>query len=1115
MALHMLKPLIWSIAVLVSAQHAYSHAQQGTAQAPVAPAKAQQQAPQAQKQTGPADFVQRAQHIDALMTSKLAIEVDARALFRTSLGSADAPLAKAVLQLVRDRAAFRRATKDPAVLAPLNAEQAQLALAQAKFLTLPSKRREAIFAEHAARVEAAQKETKASAALQSERDIMERQIAQLEAFLDGKPTQRGSLDLDLITDLNGLIVPPDKAPVAEDQQPVSDQEQLKALKDRLAALRLQILSLPPEQIASLQSASGIDVASGAALAQAEQALLTADAQREQARREAENAATERGRLIAGERAKLFAVKSAQARFASELAVLQARPDQITDDALGWRRRVIDIQSAGSGQNDSADALYQQIVGALREIRSQLSARLQSRDSKALARLSPAQLDQTLVSGVAVAPDLVRYRQQLLDDAAQYERTYSQYRWDEQKALRDAMVLVNQARLELIPSLSARHRTSVLGFGDEGSAQVKREVAQISLDFRFHLANWRTNIEAAVQPFRQPTPAFVLSVMRILLLTLFFRWWRRKGEGILARSETALRNRRPRSLLNEIQASTFSYIRRVRRPLDWLVFALCVRWLMPDQFQFVGLSFVWIIVLFSLGGWLAVRLADELARGKRTEDPRAALRWKSLRLVTGALLGVMMVLALTQESVGKGAIYNWVLDACWLLAVPIVLLLTHWWRDRIVALSAAGSEQSAFLAWNAKNTDGIIGLIGRALAGAVLLFEGARAMMARRINDFALVREFLDQRNRTKAALQVAEDKAAGIYHRPPAEILEILDPHRHPEQRRSESVRPGKLIFPEIQAGNIIAVVGERGLGKSAILRDLAEMESETEPTVITVKVDGRGYQGVVEDMLQALGKSSRKAGADDLSRALSESPLPAQIIIDDLQRLVVPAIGGLSDLDALIALARGAGDSCNWIMALGGPAWSYVSRARFDRVLFDKVVRLPRWSDEELRALIERRTVQAGLNPDFNDLVETGSFQFEGDLTSEQRRECAFFERLTDYANGNPAIALEFWRRSLFIDSRTDKVVVRTFATPDVTPLVSLPLSAMFVLRAILQMDSAQQGAIERSTDLTPVIVSDALRSLMRIGVIAPHDMGYRINLFWWSEVVRLLERQNLIVRD
>ena len=63
--------------------------------------------------------------------------------------------------------------------------------------------------------------------------------------------------------------------------------------------------------------------------------------------------------------------------------------------------------------------------------------------------------------------------------------------------------------------------------------------------------------------------------------------------------------------------------------------------------------------------------------------------------------------------------------------------------------------------------------------------------------------------------------------------------------------------------------------------------------------------------------------------------------------------------------------------------------------------------------------------------------------------------------------------------------------------------------------MEIAAPSSIVRSTDLSEVVVGEALRALSQLGVIYQTGDAYRLSLYWYQDVRRLLERQNLIVRS
>ncbi|MED5545412.1 MAG: hypothetical protein VYD90_09190 [Pseudomonadota bacterium] len=1070
------------------------------------PLVAQPTGPDAAPENAPevAPAAQRAARIQALLAGNLDPAVDAHDLFGASLIGQDTPRLRLVARMVEDRDFYARAARDPAALDGLPPAQAQLALAEAAFLRLSDQRRRTLLASHekahrSFREAAAEKSSQAQ-----ELTRLKTELAALEAFLKGEAVPPGALDINLLDAANNTgqmallrdTEIPDEAEPAEDASPAL---RIAWLKDQVALARRTIFRLPPDRLVQLAAASGVSSRSAQEVAQADARLKNANTRLDKAEQDARDAASEHERLVASERARLLKTEQAQAKFRADLVRGSASPDTVGDNALAWRRRALEAAEAGPA---TADALYPELVAELTKVRGELQAALEASEALSTPGLIPPALDRALSSDAPETRALETHRAALERDAALLTEAHAQRLWQQRSALREAMNLMNGARITLLHALSGSMRGRVTGFGPEGVAQVRREVFEIVLELRFNLQAWRHTASDLLARVTSPSPAFVLAVLRLMLIAMAFAWWRRRGDALLARAQMEAALKRPRTVLRSLQSAALQHWRCVRAPLDWLLLACVLWWLWPEDLALAGLRFLWIVVFWSLATVVTVRLVNELARGRGQDDPRAALRWKSLRLIAGSLLAIGLMLNLTRASVGEGAIYNWVVTIAWLLVPVVAVLLARWWRARIVSLAAADAGDSALLRWIARDPGGVTGVAGRIAVGVLLLAKGVRAVIARRVRDVALVREMLEQRARIAAERQVAEDKASGRFHRLPPETLAVFDPHRPPSTLRLGTERPGHLPMPPVPAGSLTLFVGERGLGKSSYLRDLAR-QSGKDMRHVHLEVPPCPPADWVERLPDQLAQESTGAA-------------PLFITIDDIQRLITPAIGGLATLDRLIGQARhSCEDGHAWVFAISDAAWRFLQRARSERILFDAIHTLPVWTADELRALIERRSTQAGIAPDFSAMVDDGVFEFGEDVSVTERRKRGYFERLAEHVGGNPAIALDYWRRSLFVEAVTGTVTVRTFDTPPTESLAALPMPALFVLRVLLQMDFADKAAIHASTDLSDMQISDALRRLERMGAVTQMPPGYQIALNWWTTVARLLARQNLIVRE
>ncbi len=1046
-----------------------------------------------------------------LMAGRLSPDVDVTTLFRLPLGNADLPRTHAVLAMVDDTGLYERARADPSVLAGLTADKAALAIAQAGFLRLSSVRRTALIARHEKAVEQSAAEQRQARQTEEKLAQLKKTAVALQAFLDGQRTDSSALSINAL-DAAGAVVSATRRAVLLDSAGTAAQgdsigarteaDEEAVLTRQVDLLRARILALPSDERSRLIAAQSEGPPPSAV---ADEARRQAD----ESAQAAAQASSEMERLIATERTRLLRVRVAQSRAEEALAERGQLTEEVRELALGWRRQVrelLDSTLTDDRRATEADRLYPQLVEALQRVRGDLGRALGSSTALDDEQLTPQPLDDGIPSANPEQLTLTTLHQELSDNLARIRDMDGLVRRERRDALFNAMTEMNAVRLSLIPALSASMRRRVTGFGDEGFAQVRREINQMVLTLRHTFVSGPARARLAVEPLLHPTPRLVISLLEVILLWLAFRYWRRRGDDMLATIESVNAARTPATLVSAGMAIAMGYVRRVRRPLDWLIFVVLLSWLIPRALDFSAFRFVLMFGKWVLFTVFMVRLLDVLAQGRRVNDPRSTLRRRSLLLVAGVILAVGFVLSLTSQSVGKGAIYNWVFRACWFLLIPVALILASWWRARIIALAEAAGATSPFLAWSARNQDGIFGNVVLVFAGVALMFTGARVIVARRINEFALIREFSDQRQRARAAARVTADEESGRFDPLPVEMVEALAPHREPFSADPGDRSGTQRAMPALSPGAILALVGERGLGKSTMLGDLtfglaADM-------VLRISDVTQGFEGICAQLAASL---EVECNVEAVRAALVERSGHV-ITIDDLQRLVVPAIGGLQDFDRLVGLARATSPATTWILAMGAPAWAYIKRARDDRAIFDSVTLLPRWDCSAIRALVERRTAESGMTPSFDPFDSGSMVTLDADLSPEERTRRAYFADLAEYSAGNPAVAMEFWRRSLFLDHDTRDLVVRTYRTPDTESLAELPETTSFVLRTILQMEVASVDDIQRCTDLGTVTVSDATRILARMGVITEYERGYRVTLFWFREVRRLLERQNLL---
>lgn len=161
-------------------------------------------------------------------------------------------------------------------------------------------------------------------------------------------------------------------------------------------------------------------------------------------------------------------------------------------------------------------------------------------------------------------------------------------------------------------------------------------------------------------------------------------------------------------------------------------------------------------------------------------------------------------------------------------------------------------------------------------------------------------------------------------------------------------------------------------------------------------------------------------------------------------------------------------------------------------------------------------RSAEIGVVPSFARLA-TGGVPGRTALPDDlERAERGFYRMLWDLADGNPGVALEIWRNSLYVGAGADEhtAEVRYFQEPAAVAIERLPLTALFVLRAIVQLERAATDDIVECTRLSQAEVQECVAFCLARGYAEPIDDRVRISWPWFRTITRVLSRQHLLAR-
>jgi len=1087
---------------------------------------------------------------------------------------------------------------------PLVRANAELLRAHWQFWILPASERAAVLAAHQAKLRALVEVSEAAAAAKLRLERLRREGRQLAALLAGElelsvdPAPLLLVDLSatdelasderlarvLAVDASDLINPADEADPSGRPEPELAAElaaaavELDAQRLRFAALTLderrELLArhqarqrqaedqLAIEELIETDEAVVMDVEEE--LTEAVDKAAHARREREQAQVAAAQARSEALRRIGEERARLLGVKEDHAVYEVELTQRRRETRAAQEVALEWDRRISELAQLrpGTAREDQADALYSDLRRALVDARTRLRDTL---SSIASGDSGVAPVGEP-IGGLPIDVDhgdLAALRSELEVSEKALRALEHDIVWAAADGGRDDSVTLNRARLILLDLASNDLRKRMTGFGSDGVRQVQRELEQIVLELRYRVVALPRLVRGLVADLEASPLPLLFGLLQLAFILMVFRYWRRRAPATLEnlRDGFVARERGNRRLNNAI-ALTIWYVERIRRPLEWLaLFGVVFRVLLDDG-RTLELEVLWLVVLWLNVGYTVILFVDAVAAHEslaygRGNNFTAQLRIRSLRLVGLTVVLTGLILSLTEETVGRGAIHQWVRSSVWIAAVPILLVLIRWWRDQAFHRIQSDKElpNSLVIRWIRANTAGWASFPAAALAGAYLFGRGLMRWLLRRATSLEITRRLLAWMFRREVARQANAREAEQVALQPiaaaeypgfnPAVAIASVAELGEATRQVSADLLGEIIELKTTQRGTLSAIIGERGAGKTTCLRRLAAIledrartyvhelavheqvpaeggrhEEYGRLTVRQVQCPPGGFRQLQRTIADAIGLP-RNASREQLVAGLAEQS-PLVFLIDDAHRLVRPAIGGLAGLDQFADFAREVSRDASWVVSIGAAAWQYVSRARGDRVFFDQVLTLPGWNEQQIGALIRDRCAAAGLTPSFADIVIPRQFDVstvaEGeDQPSEERRaELGYYRILWDYAKGNPGVALHFWRESLWVTADDEpEVRVRLFKEPPSAALDDVGATLRFVLRGVVQLEIASPADLVACTQLPPADVADALRFALSRGWVdrvGSYGDRYRVTWHWYRSITNMLRRQHLL---
>jgi hypothetical protein len=437
------------------------------------------------------------------------------------------------------------------------------------------------------------------------------------------------------------------------------------------------------------------------------------------------------------------------------------------------------------------------------------------------------------------------------------------------------------------------------------------------------------------------------------------------------------------------------------------------------------------------------------------------------------------------------------------------LLIYWWKNEIGERLLALSDQSGWARRLASVRKGFWSYPATVVGAAYLVWAAVFKWIVQRLSGFESGRRTLAVLVRRQGEQELpleAEERENSI----PALVREgLLEPGGGALDSVASDQLESLLLSMRLAPGLGYPVLAERGGGKTTFLLRLCERLGDEMRSMVCPT---GGYEAFEAALAAAFGLPAGSDLAEELPQAIRAAGVRV-LGIDDAHLLVRPYMGGQRELDRFAALDARLEGCVSWVLMIDRSAWRYILLGRGERALFQEVIELPSWTEDQLGELVQARCRAAGIDPDYTQFVlprqlDTGEYD-----RLEDRNRFGHARILWEMADGNPEVAIRLFADSLRRgpDGRATVLLPQARLS---AALSAAGVGTLLVLRVVVQCDVASVDDVARSLRISTGRALASVHFCLQNGWLERVDGGFRLTWEWYPTITRQLERRNLMPR-
>ena len=311
-------------------------------------------------------------------------------------------------------------------------------------------------------------------------------------------------------------------------------------------------------------------------------------------------------------------------------------------------------------------------------------------------------------------------------------------------------------------------------------------------------------------------------------------------------------------------------------------------------------------------------------------------------------------------------------------------------------------------------------------------------------------------------------------------------------------------------------VVGQKGSGKSTLLHFFLEQLDHAQP-VVTLQIDDTIYSsGLLMRMISRKLGFAETDNMEELIEKIQKRRRRGILIFEGLQNIYIRNINGYEAIRDFWVLMTQTHSSLFWVVTCSESAWEFFVRMFSADQFFSQVLRTDRLTASQIEQGIMTRHKATGYELEFepgNRIKKLRSYKklLGKEKEMQQYLKSAYFEQLSEIADGNFSIAMIFWLQSIrdFDDSRFF-IAMREVLDIDLLDISSR--NVLFALASLIQHDTLKAEELSLSLHIELSESKLILGQLSSKGLVVNTHNGYTVNHLVYRQIKSLLADRNIL---